>query len=606
MCGILFQYDATGCDKRRFDAARELMAHRGPDAAGSEFLDDGRVALGHRRLSIIDLSAAANQPMRSGDVWIVFNGEIYNSPELRETLRARGHSFRTHSDTEVLLEGYKEWGGEELCSKLHGMFAFVVWDAPRRCAFLARDHVGQKPLYYFRGPNRFAAASEIAPALHVLGAGLPARRESVPELLYYGYIPEPFTFRRELFALLPGHCMTVRFGEAGSDAVSRAYWAYTPDPEPRPVTEAAALELVGREIEQAVKSHLLADVEVGSFLSGGVDSSCVAATAARLLSRKLKTFCIGMGDDDVNEAPRARATAAELGAEHHEEFVPDDQFRVESHRTLELFGQPFGDFSLVPTERVARLARRHVKCALTGDGGDEVFGGYAHYPDHVGFPAVDWSSLRAVARSARLRLRGIRRWRAAPNYGHVMVSPAEVNACLHPDFVRELGDFDVTWYFRQHWRPELDPFRRAQWLDIKTYLPSDILTKVDRCTMRHSLETRPPFLSHRLIEAVMNIPAEIKNPRGERKALFRRWAAGRIPEAVLSAPKIGFGLPPGRFPHDGGATPAAEALPRCVEQGIVRRDIVPDIMRLRYASWKMLQVEEALSSIPESRIPNPQ
>lgn len=566
------------------------MAHRGPDAAGSVFLQDGAVALGHRRLSIIDLSESANQPLSYRTVHIVYNGEIYNFRELRYDLERKGHVFRTHSDTEVLAAGYCEWG-PSVCERLEGMFAFVVWDHERRKVFCARDHVGQKPLYYYCGKEMFAAASELPALRKLIETPLSVRWESIPELLYYGYVPEPHTWYSDIKALPPGHCMEVDFSGVGPAVRLREYWTYRPDPDPRPMTEREALDLIGVEIERAVKSHLVADVEVGAFLSGGVDSSCIAAVATSFLDRRLKTFCIGMGDDEVNEAPLARQTAEALGTDHYEQYEPLTNFRADAADALNLFGQPFADYSFVPTGRVARFARQYVKCALTGDGGDEVWGGYAHFPLHVRLPPWDWHSWRGIIRSAYLRIRGLRKWQQDFYVGHVMVTPEQVNATLSEAFLRKLGDYDVTWYVRKYWDERLDPFRRMQWIDIKTYLASDILVKVDRCAMRASLETRPPFLSHRLIEKVLNLPPEVKNPRGELKALFKKWLTGKVPDAVIRGRKRGFGIPPGQFPQ---ADADPFRLSRCVEAGVVSRETVPAIGRLRLSSWIFEQIEAAL------------
>jgi asparagine synthase (glutamine-hydrolysing) len=594
MCGILFQFRAEGCEVTRFNAARDRMAHRGPDAAHSVFLEGGKVGLGHRRLSIIDLSERADQPMQRDDLWIVYNGEIYNFRELRNQLEQRGHRFRTQSDTEVLLLGYQEWG-RDLCHYLHGMFAFAIWDGARKKAFLARDHVGQKPLYYWMGDREFVAASEL-PALYRLAPrSLSVRWESVPELLYYSYIPEPYTWFRGVLALEPGHWMEVSCEGEHVAAKTSAYWTFMPDPDPAPLSEQQAREVVGTEIEQAVRSHLVADVEVGAFLSGGVDSACVVAVAARLADRPLKTFCLGMGDEKFSEAPRAREVAAFIGTQHFEETTPTPNFRAAPEDVLALFGQPFADYSLVPTRQIAQTARSSVKCVLTGDGGDEVWGGYAHYPTHVRFPPLAERSLRGLWHYLKLRARGLKRWQDHFDVGHVMVTPAQAIAPLSQDFVKSLGDYDVTWYARKYWLPQLDPFRRAQWVDIKTYLPSDILVKVDRCSMSCSLETRPPFLSHRLIEKVLNLPANIKNPNGQLKSLFKKWLRGRVPEAILSAPKTGFGVLPAQFP--GLPVPTQLTLERCVAEGVVERRLVEPIARFAYASWKFQMIETMLAGV---------
>lgn len=594
MCGFLFACSAEPLDREGFDAARDVMAHRGPDAVGSVFLQQGRVGLGHRRLAILDLSPEANQPMQSGPYWIVHNGEIYNSPELRDELVGKGHSFRTRSDTEVILEGFREWG-PQICDRLLGMFAFVIWDDERKKVFCARDHVGQKPLYYYKGQKMVAAASELVSLRKIIAQPLSVRWESVPEFLFYDYIPEPNTWHNEIKALPAGHYAEIECTDLASENRLREYWTFRPDPEPPPITERQALELINGEIEQAVRSHLIADVEIGAFLSGGLDSSSVVAVASSCLEKRLKTFCIGMGNAETNEAPAARETARAFGTEHYEEYEPSRNFRASAEDVLKLFGQPFADYSFVPTRRVAQLARKYVTCVLCGDGGDEVWGGYAHFPTHVRFPPWDWTSWDGIFRSARLRLRGLRKWQNEFYTGHTMVTPEQVMATLSKDFVRHVGDFNVTWYIHKYWDNQLDPFRRMQWIDIKTYLCSDLLVKADRSAMRESVEIRSPFLSPRLIEKVLNLPTEVKNPGGELKSLFKKWAVGKVPDEVIRRRKRGFGIPPGEFPPVDTET---FQLRRCVAAGIVSKEIVPAIARFPFASWKFEQIEAMLDSPP--------
>lgn len=596
MCGILFASSADRpVDRGRFLAARDAMRHRGPDGDGAEFLHDDLVALGHRRLAIQDLSEAGSQPMRLGPLWVVFNGELYNYPDLRRELEAAGCVFRSHCDTEALLHGYRIWG-RGLCGKLDGMFAFALWDDERSELFLGRDHLGQKPLHYAIVGGLFVVASEIKAITALAGNVFPLRRQAPMEFLVYDYVPEPYTWYDGIRCLLPGHQAVVRRAGGTFAVATQAYWTFHPDPDPPPLDHTAALERLDHEVRAAVASHLLADVEVGAFLSGGVDSGGVVSVASPLLAYPIRSYAIGYDVPGQDELARARDSASRCGSRHREGIVGAEAFAAGIAGAIDVFDQPFGDTSLVPTGEVARLAAQDVKVVLTGDGGDEVFGGYWHMARHVHFPPVDWSSWSKLRWSLDVRRRGLAWWQGCNNFGHMRFTQEQAAAFLGSDFAPAVRDFDALWYYRKHWDLALDPFRRAQWLDLKAYLPSDILVKVDRATMRHSIEARPPFLRRQLVETMMNLRTDVKNPNGAFKGLYRTWLRGRIPDAVLDAPKMGFGLPAGLWEAPARALYAQHRLQRCRAEGICCPDIEarsatrPDVL-LRFCL-----IEQALAT----------
>jgi asparagine synthase (glutamine-hydrolysing) len=541
MCGFLSYIGREPLrDAAMFDAARDRLAHRGPDAARSMSLRDGRVRLGHRRLSILDLSEAGHQPMRLGDVWVIYNGEIYNFPELRRELEQKGSVFASHCDTEVLLHGYRAWGAD-LPRRLVGMFAFCLWDDATGELLAARDHAGQKPLYYTWDGDRFMAASEVKALVPLMARAPTLRRESIVDFLVYDDIPDPYTWHREINSVPPGHVLTMSFDRERPAPRVSAYWTFTPDAQPAPADFTRSRDALGALLERSVRMHQLADVEVGAFLSGGLDSSAVVALEASQRQDPVRTFTVGY-TGETGELPLARLVAEHCGCRHTEAMLEKDGMDAAFGRSFGMFDMPFGDPSQFPTYEVSRLAARDLKVVLTGDGGDEVFGGYWDLKKYMGDPPVDSWNPFAHIRHWRQRTERRRTWQATYNFGHSPAAPELIRTWLGPELA-DLRDYDGWWFYKQHWRQELDPFRRAQWLDFKTYLPT-VLKKVDRCAMAHSLEARCPILHTELIEFAFNLPTEVKNPRGEFKYLYREWMRARrlVPDALFRAPKLGFGV----------------------------------------------------------------
>lgn len=553
MCGIagfagagVTPEEATGWLRAMCDA----ITHRGPDDEG-HFVAPG-VALGMRRLSIIDV-AGGHQPIgnEDGAIQLVFNGEIYNHHDLRRRLEPQ-HRFRTRSDTETIVHGYEEYG-DRVLDRLRGMFGFALWDGNRARLLLARDRLGIKPLYYWSMPGGgLAFCSELRSLLALPQFRPTVDPEAVARYLGFGYVPEPRAILQGVHKLPPGHVLTWQRGQA--PMVTR-YW--TPvRPEASTIDEEEAVVELRRLLQEAVSCHLESEVPLGAFLSGGLDSSTVVAIMAGALSRRVQTFTIGFDEGGYNEAPAAAEVAGALGTDHTELVVrPDADALVEG--LVAAFDEPFADSSAIPTYLVAQLARTRVTVALSGDGGDELFGGYTRYLQTLRrrpLPAMARPWLRGLGRLAPHGAPGRnylidmgRPWEG--RYAATVAQPlAPVEGGVaRPDLVHAAGPFE-SWL-----APRFDAARsrdfatRMTLVDLETYLPGDILTKVDRTTMAVSLEARVPLLDHPLVEFAVSLPARLKFREGHGKHIFRRAIAPLIPASVLTRPKQGFAVPLDRW-----------------------------------------------------------
>jgi len=555
MCGIAGIVDVTGREPVDADGLRRMndrLFHRGPDDAG--YLVESRVGLAMRRLAIIDLNTG-QQPVHNEDktVSVVFNGEIYNYRELRAELQANGHRFTTTSDTEVLVHLYEEHR-ERCVERLRGMFAFAIWDRQGQALLLARDRLGIKPLYYAETPQGFVFASELkAITQH---ARVPRRVSPAGLVAYlqYGYVPEPLSILEGVRRLPPGHTLMVKDGHVGAP---RRYWESTSlfrsSTVPSRADEAGATEALWAYLESAVRSHLISDVPVGAFLSGGMDSSAVVAIMAQAVGVPVKTFSVGFREAGYNELPYARRVAEWLGTEHHELLVEPEDLGV-LEEVLAAVDEPFADASAIPTYLVSRLARRHVKVVLSGDGGDELFAGYDRYVvdhrrRHLGL--LGDAGLGGVLRALSAALP---EGTPGKNYLYNLSLPRLERyldaISLFP--ARALGDLLEPAVLRHSESSlasalaagdGLDPLSRLQDLDLNSYLPGDILTKVDRMSMANSLEARVPLLDHPLVEFACRLPARLRLRSGQTKHLLKCALRGRVPAEVLTRPKHGFGVP---------------------------------------------------------------
>lgn len=553
MCGIAGIVDLDGgrVDTAAVRAMCAVMTHRGPDDEGL-FLAPG-VGLGMRRLSVIDLETG-RQPIQNedGSVTVVLNGEIYNYRELRQTLEASGHRFSTSSDTEPIVHLYEERG--PFCvQSLRGMFGFALWDKTRRTLLLARDRLGVKPLYYAELGRRLAFASELKALLEL--PEVPARIDwpAFGSLLTTLHTPADRSILAGIRKLEPGHVLVAR---AGRGVRVERYWSVSFEPDYRR-SEADTADRLRELVDESVRLHTLSDVPVGAFLSGGVDSSTVVALMSRFAARPVKTFSIGVQDQDFDESPDARLVARALGTDHHEAVIGPDVVTVLEDVAFHL-DEPFGDSSAIPTYMVSKLAAGHVKVVLSGDGGDELFAGYDRYLVEAHERRHGQIARWAFGQAAALMPEGVRgrgRLRhlslpSGPRYLHALTlfEPHEQRALLRPDVRSELAGHD-PWareaqqlgHGRGHWLSAL------QQVDLASYLPLDILTKVDRMSMAHSLEARVPLLDHPLVEFAGTIPPELLLRQGQTKLILKRAVRGLLPDSVLTKRKRGFAVPLGRW-----------------------------------------------------------
>jgi asparagine synthase (glutamine-hydrolysing) len=538
-----------------YAAALESIAHRGPDDSALRL--DRRVNVGFRRLSIIDLSAAANQPMIAPDgaSWLVFNGEIYGFRALRAELESRGHVFRTESDTEVVLNAYMEWG-VDFVDRIDGMFAIAVWDAREERLKLFRDRPGIKPLYYYHDGRRFAFASELK-AIEIACAAekLEIDGTALYDFLGYRYVPAPKSLYRNCYKLPPAHWLSFDPATGALDG-PRRYWSIPIPERPRhPPLDECCAELRSL-VSASVSDQMIADVPLGFFLSGGIDSSVVVAAAAQS-GRRVSTFSIGFDSDDVSETPYARKVARLFGTDHHERILSRTHAQELLPNLKTWFDEPFADESSMPTYLVSAAARENVTVVLTGDGGDEVFGGYRTYRRFMRYDA--WPTWPRFMESLAFALRRpLHRRHAAAR----ALSLLETAFSGGPDlWARIMGgmpkpakqayrselaipsDYDDWWHYREHWRADLPVRTRLQLVDFHTFLPGLVLTKVDRTSMAVSLEARVPLLDRRVIEFSFGIGEELRYCDGETKGLLRRAYRGILPDDILDRRKKGFGIP---------------------------------------------------------------
>lgn len=565
MCGIAGIYNWSGePEARRHDVLQQMtntLVHRGPDDDG--YFIDPHVGLGFRRLSIIDL-AGGHQPLgnEDGTVWVIFNGEIYNYPDLTRALEAKGHVFRTRSDTETIVHAYEEWGPACL-DRFRGMFAFAVWDQRQQQLFLARDRLGKKPLYYAMVGDTLVFGSEIKALLPFPGLDRSLDLQAVSDFLSLLYIPSPKSIFRQVRKLPPGHYLL-----ATRTGVSvRQYWDVHFAPAVPPPEQPA--QRLAEILDESVRLRLRSDVPLGAFLSGGLDSSAVVGLMARALELPVITSSIGFPDDAFNELPYALQVAEHFHTTHHEHIVTPNALEV-LEKLIWHYDEPFGDSSAVPTYYVSKLARTHVTVALSGDGGDENFAGYRRYYFDVRenkvrnlvpaplrrpvfgligslYPKADYlpqifrgkAFLSNVARTP---------WEA---YLHSVsgINEADKLRLLNADVQQSLSGYRTASLFEELYEAAdgSDSLSKIQYIDFKTYLPDDILAKVDRASMANSLEVRCPLLDHRVVEYAASLPSHLKLHGRRTKLTFKEAMRGLLPDEIIDRKKMGFGVPVGAW-----------------------------------------------------------
>jgi asparagine synthase (glutamine-hydrolysing) len=620
MCGLAGLLDPRGT--RDGPELSELVAsmaatlvHRGPDDGGTWADPETGIALGSRRLAVIDLSEQGHQPMcsASGRYVIAFNGEIYNFRRLRERLDAAGHAFRGHSDTEVLLATIEERGLAAALAEVNGMFAFALWDRRQRTLHLARDRLGEKPLYYGWAGDTLVFASELK-ALHAFPRfAAEIDRESLRLFLRYRYVPAPRSIYRGVYKLPPAHTLSFTVADVEARAATpRAYWsAFDVAAEGAARPASGSPESLADELEQllgdAIEMRLVADVPVGAFLSGGIDSSTVVALMRRRSRSPVRTFTIGYDDPSYDESAQAAAVARHLGTEHIELRTTAADARAVIPRLPALYDEPFADTSQIPTFLVSQLAREHVTVALSGDGGDELFGGYNRHT----WGGTVWNASSRVPLAARRAVGGAISavppavWEATihrlapllPERARVRNPGIKMQklAAIIPS--RSADDLYVT--LVSHWQRQErlvvgvaeewdglgagrapaalgDLGSQMMFLDLVTYLPDDILVKVDRATMGVSLEARVPMLDHRLVELAWRVPQTYKINQGTGKWLLRKVLARHVPDDLVNRPKMGFGLPVGAWLRG----PLRSWADDLLDPGLVARQgyLLPDVV----------------------------
>lgn len=564
MCGIAGIFDIEGLaifDENLISTMNQTQFHRGPDEGGLH-LEPG-VALAHRRLSIIDLSSG-QQPMLNNDgtVCVVYNGEIYNFMELAEQLKSKGYQFRTRSDTEVILYAWQEWG-EDCVNYFRGMFAFAIYDQKQQALFLARDRLGIKPLFYAILPsNQLVFGSE----LKVIKAhpGLPRELnpQAVEDYFALGYIPEPKTIYRGVHKLSPGHTLLLTRGQPVPEP--HEYWDVPFNVSDVSTEESLTLDLL-KQLKEAVGIRMVAEVPLGAFLSGGVDSSAVVAMMAELQDNPVNTCAIGFDVKQFNETEFARKVAERYKTNHFEETVDSDDFELIDELAA-LYDEPYADSSAIPTYRVCQLAKKRVTVALSGDGGDENFAGYRRYRWHMNeekvrsrlplwfrrpvfgllgriYPKADWAPrfLRAKSTFQSLARNSVE----AYMHSISLAKDDQRNALFSASLKQQLNGYNAvdTFNYYAERAPTDDALSLIQYIDIKTYLVGDILTKVDRASMAHSLEVRVPLLDHKFVEWISSLPPKYKLKGQEGKYALKKSLESHLPHDVLYRPKMGFGVP---------------------------------------------------------------
>jgi asparagine synthase (glutamine-hydrolysing) len=562
MCGVVGFINASASEAQQLqwlDAMTATLAHRGPDGQGAWI--EGGVALGHRRLSVIDLEGG-RQPMLD---WhqravIVFNGEIYNFLEIRARLERKGYRFRTHSDTEVLLNAYLD-AGSNCLDYVEGMFAFAIWDREKQTLFAARDRMGEKPFYYTLQKGVFAFASELTAFSRLPVLNLAVERQSIARFLAYEYVPTPQSIYREIFKLKPAHFLIFAKGQV----TTKHYWDIPLPDSKANLSEADCCERLRKLAGRAVANRLISDVPLGVFLSGGIDSSAVVALMSQVVQpREINTFSIGFKEKSYDESPYARLVAQSLGTNHHEEILSATQAGELLPHIVSRLDEPMADPSIVPTYLLSEVTRRRVTVALGGDGGDELFGGYEYFPafqlaeQYLRFPKTFRECLEPMARLLPISTGYVSPRHVVTKFLSGIHAPQWLRAqmwvgAISPDLQEAmwqapLPDVNVeklyaeTQALYQAFLAQ-EPISRVFYLFARQYLLDYILVKVDRCSMMHSLEVRAPFLDTALMEFVYRLPSHMKIRYGRRKYLLKRAFRDLLPREILTRKKRGFLIP---------------------------------------------------------------
>ncbi len=601
MCGIT---GFINIQHSRDDAAQlmdrmcQVIRHRGPDDQGT-WVGEG-VALGMRRLSIIDL-ACGHQPIFNEDqsIIIVFNGEIYNYPELQNELQERGHRFTTHSDTETIVHAYEEYG-DDCVTHLRGMFAFAIWDSKRQRLLAARDRFGKKPLNYYWDGQRLIFGSEIK---SILEAGIPREINPIAleEYLVYRYVPTPNTLFKDVWKLPAAHILIYENGQISTKRYWELSFISTCQDD-----ETTAIERTRALLREAVQVRLMSEVPLGAFLSGGIDSSILVGLMSSMMSQPVKTFSIGFEENGYSELPYARQVAQHFGTDHHEFFVRPDLIAV-LPQLVWAYDEPFADSSMLPTYYVSKLAREHVTVVLTGDGGDEIFGGYTRYERELAISRIPTLLRYLLSYGGMLMPDGMRGKSRLLNLYHDLATRSMGAYTLFPDSARAsmfspeysalLRDHDPYERFISEFRtaPYPDIIAQLQYVDIRTHFTDDILVKVDKASMLNSVEARAPLLDHHLAEYVSSLPSSIRTRNGVLKYLLKKAAADILPPEILTRRKQGFEVPIKHWFRSDLTGYAHDLLdsPRARQRGIFNPQFIHNLLKA-HASTKLINHGSAI------------
>jgi asparagine synthase (glutamine-hydrolysing) len=576
MCGVagfLRLGDPIGADegRARLQHMTATISHRGPDGHGH--WTDGRCGLGHRRLAVIDLTESGRQPMSTPDgrFWITYNGEIYNFQEIRQDLAARGVRFQSTSDTEVILEGYRLWG-DGILARLRGMFAFALWDVERQRLLLVRDRLGKKPMYWAQIGDTLVFGSELKALMAWPGFERAIDPAAIHEYFTYQYINAPRTIFKNVHKLEPATKLTIVPGAKGwRIEAPRTYWRLPApmDRGPERYDAVALQEELVAHLKEAVRLRMISDVPLGAFLSGGVDSSAVVAIMATLSDKPVKTFSIGSPYPEYDETKYARMVA-ERYATDHEELILEPNAAEILAKLVWHYNEPYSDASMIPTFYVSQMARRRVTVALNGDGGDEAFIGYRRY-----------DTVRDLARQDDPALGPQGKAKFSQRYGFTIVAmDADHKRTLYGPALRDHLATDCLDMLDPYFDEAPDFVAGANWVDTHTYLPGDLLPKVDVASMAVSLESRSPLLDHVLMEWAFGLPAAVKTPGGEAKGLFKKAMEPYLPHELMYRPKMGFGVPIDHWLRTDLKEMAYDTLlaDRAHARGLVRSDAVATML----------------------------
>lgn len=533
MCGILGRWCKNAfIDKELFNQMRDTITHRGPDGYGSFFSENGMVAIGHRRLSFLDLSESGKQPMcnENNTIWITVNGEIYNYLEIKKELLSLGHIFKSKTDSEVIIHGYEEWG-IQIINRLNGMFAFGLWDESKQKLFLGRDRFGIKPLYYYQDESQVIFASEIKAIIEDKSIRREIDYGSMCDFFYYRYIPSPKSIFKNIFKLEPGHFLEF---SAPNKKTKTRYFSFKP--ENIKISTNKAVKTVDTLLLESVKNHIVSDISIGSFLSGGYDSSAIV-NYFKQNRKEFNTFSIGFSDWENSEHKYAEMVSNTYKTKHHSEILENSSFNVLSDLMF-YYDEPIADISIIPTYFACKLASKSNKAVLSGEGADELFAGYSWHQKYI------WPVSKKEIRSSK-------KWgwelpinkNNVESYSKVMemglFDKTELKQLLNKNFHKFIPD-DMSWFYSQNFDESLPMPKRFQILDLNTFLPELVLTKVDRASMANSLEVRVPFLENIITDFMLRLNTETYFDKSQQKILLYKILKKTLPKTILNRKKQGF------------------------------------------------------------------